>query len=204
MPELAKDAVALFAYLLPGFLSAWVLYGLTSTPKPSQFERVVEALIFTFVVHVLALATESALTFIGARWKVLGPWNDTAANIVRACFALLLGFLLALYTNTDRIHAWFRLRGITTRTSFPSEWFSVLSRQVTYVVLHLEDGRRLYGWPKEWPNEPSKGHFYIMQPCWIAEDGAQTELSTVDGVLMPAVAVKWVEFMRKEGSTDDS
>lgn len=51
MPELAKDTVALFAYLLPGFVTAWVIYGLTSQTKPSQFERVVQALIFTFIIQ---------------------------------------------------------------------------------------------------------------------------------------------------------
>jgi len=39
--EITKDFIILVTYLLPGFLAAWVFYGLTSPPKPSQFERVV-------------------------------------------------------------------------------------------------------------------------------------------------------------------
>lgn len=197
MPELAKDSVALFSYLLPGFLSAWVLYGLTSDPKPSQFERVIQALIFTFAVHALLPFTEAFLLFVGRSVGSFRPWDAAAINVTKAAIALLLGFLLAWYTNTDGIHRWLRERGITTRTSYPSEWFGIFSNVVTYVVLHFNDGRRLYGWPKEWPNEADKGHFFIMQACWIGDDGQQTELPDVHGLLIPVKEVKWVEFVGK-------
>jgi predicted membrane protein len=197
MPELAKDSVALFSYLLPGFLSAWVLYGLTSDPKPSQFERVIQALIFSFAVYALHPFVEAALLGLGSHLGAVRVWDDAASNGAKAAIAVTLGLLLAWYTNTDVIHKWFRRRGFTTRTSYPSEWFGVFSNVVTYVVLQLNDGRRIYGWPKEWPNEPDKGHFYMMQACWIAEDGAQTELSDVHGVLIASKDVKWVEFVGK-------
>jgi fructose-specific phosphotransferase system IIC component len=115
MPELSKESVALFGYLLPGFLAAWVLYGLTSDPKPSQFERVVQALIFTFVVHALLSPLQSLLTFVGEHAAVLRPWDDTSRDIARLVLALLLGLILAIYTNTDAVHRWFRDRGLTTR-----------------------------------------------------------------------------------------
>ena len=44
------DIVSVIYYLLPGFVAAWVFYGLTAHPKASPFERVVQALIFTVVV----------------------------------------------------------------------------------------------------------------------------------------------------------
>ena len=36
--------------LVPGFVSAGVYFGLTSHPKPSMFERIVQAIVFTVVV----------------------------------------------------------------------------------------------------------------------------------------------------------
>ena len=197
MPDLATDSVALFSYLLPGFLAAWVLYGLTSDPKPSQFERVIQALIFTFAVHAILPLVESSLLVAGRTVGSIRPWDDASSNIAKAAIAILLGLLLAWYTNTDAVHKWFRRRGMTTRTSYPSEWFGVFSTAVSYVVLHFNDGRRLFGCPKEWPNEPDKGHFFIMQACWIAEDGTQTDLPDVHGLLVPSKEVKWVEFVGK-------
>ena len=195
MLDLAADSITLFSYLLPGFLAAWVLYGLTSDPKPSQFERVVQALIFTFAVHTLLPFSRELILFLGKNVCELRPWDDAAVNLTKIALALSLGFLLAWYTNTDGIHKRLRDIGITTRTSYPSEWFGVFSNVVTFVVLHFNDGRRLYGWPKEWPNESDKGHFFIMQACWIGENGEQIELEEVHGLLIPANEVKWVEFV---------
>jgi hypothetical protein len=203
MPELSKDSIALIGYLLPGLLAAWVLYGLTSDPKPSQLERVIQALIFTFLVHVLLPPLQWSLQWIGSVLGALRPWDDNARDLARLLLALVLGLVLAIYTNTDAVHSWLRSKGLTTRTAYPSEWFSVLSRTVTFVVLHMHDERRLYGWPKEWPNEPDKGHFFILFPSWIKEDGSQLELPGVHGLLVASKDVKWVEFVgQPQGETD--
>jgi hypothetical protein len=195
MPELAKDTVTLFGYLLPGFLAAWILYGLTSNPKPSQFERVVQALILTFLVHAALPIVEYLLIACGKVVVTVRPWDEYAIQSTKLCVAIFLGVVLAYYTNTDSIHSWLRDRGFTTRTSYPSEWFGVFSQQVSYVVLQLQDGRRLYGWPKEWPADSLTGHFYVMQPSWIKDDGKTLDLPTTNGILISAKDVKWVEFI---------
>jgi len=205
MPELAKDSVALFAYLLPGFLAAWVLYGLTSQTKPSQFERVVQALIFTFIIQALLPLVQSICLAAGEIY-VVRAWDKASEQIATFLLALLLGILLAYYTNTDSLHVWLRNKELTTRTSYPSEWFGVFSQRVRYVVLHFNDERRLYGWPKEWPNESDKGHFYIMQPMWLSDDenARPIELPGVDGLLVSAKDVKWVEFMNDASEENKS
>ncbi|MDP9620179.1 hypothetical protein [Stenotrophomonas geniculata] len=71
MDTLFNNATTLLTYLLPGFLAAWVFYGLTSHPKPPQFERTVEALVFTFAVQALVTFTEVVLLLAG-RCFVLG------------------------------------------------------------------------------------------------------------------------------------
>jgi len=47
----SQQVIALLQYLLPGFLAAWIFYGLTSYAKPSNFERVIQALIFTLFIQ---------------------------------------------------------------------------------------------------------------------------------------------------------
>lgn len=200
--ELAKDFVLLLTYLLPGFLAAWVFYGLTSHPKPSQFERVVQALIFTFIVQTFVAPCRWALEAIG-HVLAIGPWDSVAEGLTSLILAIVFGAALAYFTNTDSVHKWLRRRGFTTRTSHPSEWYCVLAEKVTFVILHMGDGRRLYGWPKEWPVEPDKGQFYIMLPSWIQADGSQIELPQLDGVLVSAKDVRWVEFLAEVKVTND-
>jgi hypothetical protein len=200
MPELSKDVVALLQYLLPGFLVAWVFYGLTSHQKPSQFERVVQALIFSLAVRVLVFVERLVLEFIG-QWKTLSPWDSDADLACSLLSAIALGVLIAYTINTDRFHTILRNKGLSTRSSHPSEWCGTLSECARYVVLHLKDDRRLYGWPKVWPSDPEKGHFFITVPSWIDADGNDHPLATIEGLLINVADVKWVEFLNKPENT---
>lgn len=49
-----SEIVAVLAFLLPGFVGAAAFYSLTSYPKPSEFDRVVQALVFTTVGQAIA------------------------------------------------------------------------------------------------------------------------------------------------------
>jgi hypothetical protein len=194
MPELSKDAISLLTYLLPGFLAAWVFYGLTAHIKPSQFERTVQALIFTLFIHTLMPAVEWGLKGVG-RHLPLGSWGRSAELATSIYIATFFGLLLAYLANTDKFHKKLRDAGFSTRTSHPSEWFCVLSKKRSYVILHLNDHRRLYGWPKEWPAYPDNGFFYIIEPSWITEDNSILSLTVLDGLLINVRDVKWVEFL---------
>jgi hypothetical protein len=201
-PELAKNFVFLITYLLPGFLAAWVFYGLTSHPKPTQFERVVQALIFTFIIQTFVPGIRWLMELLGQGVSI-GPWTDTSESVTSFTLAMLFGATLAYITNADSFHKKLRAANFTSRTSHPSEWYAVLAEKVTYVILHLDDGRRLYGWPKEWPIECDRGQFYIMQPSWIIDDESQIELPQLDGILVKAEDVKWIEFLHMTESDDE-
>lgn len=200
---ISGNIIDLVVFLLPGFVCAWVFYGLTSHPKPSQFERIIQALIYTFIVRSIVIGAEWLLITIGNNFFSIGQWGKSVETLISLAIALFLGALFAYLVNADVLHRYLRKFKLTTRTSHPSEWFYVFSEKVTFVILHLRDGRRLYGWPKEWPLEPDKGQFYIMLPAWILEDGEQKDLPELDGVLIRAEDVKWVEFLRFEEKTND-
>jgi hypothetical protein len=195
MGELAADTVRLLAYLLPGFVAGWLFYGITSHPKPSQFERMVQALIFTFVIQAFIPVVRWVLFLIGNLID-LGIWDRDSELVTSLFLAVLLGGAIAYFTNTDVLHKVLRHFRLTSRTSHPSEWYCAFSDHVTYVILHMKNGRRLYGWPKEWPIDPQNGQFYIQVPSWIDDGGVAIDLPELDGVLVQATDVEWVEFMR--------
>lgn len=194
MPELSKETAALLQYLLPGLLAAWVFYGLTSHVKPSQFERVIQALIFTFLVQAVLPIVRWSLELIGTRFPVR-PWDSGSETLALAFIAVMLGASLAYITNKDSFHGWIRAKGFTTRASHPSEWHGVLSERQSHVVLHLTDERRLSGYPQVWPSEPDKGHFFIVRPGWLSEAGEHQLLGGIEGLLINTKDVKWVEFI---------
>ena len=102
-------------------------------------------------------------------------------------------------SNTDSLHRVLRWLGVTTETSYPTEWYSAFSRhRGCYVVLHLEGERRLYGWPVEWPSAPDNGHFRLAEAEWLTrnEDGQKrVPMEGVSAILIPVAIVEMVEFL---------
>jgi len=196
MENIATDVISLLRYLLPGFLSAWIFYGFTSFKKPSQFERVVQALIFTLLIQPLVILVEKTSFFVG-NYISLGGWGANSETITSVIVAIILGIFFAFFTNNDRFHKFFRKMNVTKETSYPSEWYGEFSNRVCYVVLHLVGGRRLYGWPKEWPSTHDKGHFSMLHATWLDKENKEIPLKGVEAILIPASEVKMVEFMEK-------
>ncbi len=196
MENFTKDLISVLQYLLPGFLAAWVFYGFTSFPKPSQFERVVQALIFNLFIQSIVFIEKVAVLKLGAILS-LGNWNQQSDIFCSIITALFLGAVFAYFVNNDKFHKFARKISLTKETSYPSEWFGTLQKNVTYVVLHLEDERRLYGWPIEWPSESDKGHFVLEQASWLDKDKKEIQITGVSSIMINVKDVKWVEFMEK-------
>ena len=193
MPEVSKDIIALLHYLLPGLLACWAFYGLTAHPRGSAFERVVQALIFTVVVQTVVILCRE--WFAKGTWYYdLGLTGTQGLLVWSTVTAILVGLTAALTANHDLLHRVLRLIGVTSRTSYPSEWFSSLSRAKRYVILHLEDGRRIRGWPFEWPDNPDRGHFVLMESTWLDEDGEFITMPLIEKFLISATKVHWVEI----------
>ncbi len=100
----SQAVIAVLTYLLPGFITAAVVYTLTPSPRPIPFERVVQALIFTILVQVGVLGVKFVLVMIGPIAS-LGLWTDEARLVWSVIVAGCLGLALAWAANTDRIHS---------------------------------------------------------------------------------------------------
>lgn len=198
-----NDIAAISSQLLPGFLTAWIFYSLTAHRKPSPFERVIQALIFTMIVQALVIILRSIL-FWGGGLVNLGRWNSDIRLIWSVIIACVLGLVVSRLTNNDNLHKALRKYRWTTRTSFPSEWYSAFCNYRRWVILNLSGERRLYGWPEEWPDQPDQGHFVIDEPEWLLADGSRAPLPWLERILVPATEVQFVEFMKEFGSFDDT
>ncbi|HEY1103136.1 MAG TPA: DUF6338 family protein [Burkholderiaceae bacterium] len=195
MGETSKDVLSLLTQLMPGFLTAWVVYGLTTYPKPSQFERVVQALIYSFMVSAIVAIVE-LLALFAARFVVLGVWDKRSELICSTLVALAIGLILSYFMRSDRFFALARGLKITSRTPYPSEWYGAFACFPRFVVLHLSGARRIVGYPAEWPTEPTIGHFRLTNVAWINEDNSETPLDGDESILIEAKQVEMVEFLK--------
>ncbi len=213
MDGFSGELVTLLFKLLPGFVAAWVFYGLTAHAKTSPFERVVEAMIFTVVIQATIILLRETLLVIG-RVASVGEWTTDGELVISVVMAILAGLVSARLANNNTLQEWLRewhwydgLRSRkfmhwlpewqwTCRTSFPSEWYSAFSREKRYIILHLRGNRRLYGWPKEWPDQCDRGQFVMYEPQWLLDDGKKAPLLQVEKMIIAATDVEMVEFIK--------
>lgn len=193
MDDLVKEVIPLLQYLIPGFLAAWIFYCLTAFRRPDTFGQIVQALIFTFVIHGAVLAIGAVCVWIGSKGFVIGQWDVKSEAIWSFIVSIFLGLLSCWLSTSDKLHGWLRNKDITVKTSYPNEWYSTFARYKRFVVLHLNDERRLYGWPAEWPSEPAQGQFVIQNPAWLNAAG-ETQPNGAEFVVIEASKVQWVEF----------
>ena len=196
----SSEVVSVLTFLLPGFVAAAVFYSLTSHPKPSEVDRVVQALIFTIVGRAVAEGLSLIVASLGGE----NLWTESWEVIVTVVIAVIVALVAVWITNTDALHALFRRMGLTKETSYPSEWYSTFSRNPDcYVVLHLKGERRLYGWPEEWPSRPDQGHFRIAEGEWLFDD-RRSPAEGVSYTLVPATEVEMVDFLKVEPLEDST
>lgn len=200
---ISTEVVTILDYLLPGFVAAWVFYGLTGHPKQSPFERVVQALIFTIIVRALLAVVEQGTHFAVLSCGVLiDAWSEPARLVTSIIIALLVGHAIAWIANNNAYHRKLYKWRITTKTSLVSEWHSAFSSRDCYIILHLGDtmgNRKLFGWPLEWPDKPKEGHFVIIEPEWLTEEDGEYQRSPAEHdemILVCAANVLMVEFVK--------
>ncbi len=176
---------------------AWVFFGLTTHTKNNQFERTVEALIFTGFILPLHAMTKWVLQWAGEKFPIM-PWTETTSLATSIVLAVFLGLVFAYCNNSDCFHALLRHLKITTRTAYPTQWFGMFRNNQRWVVLHLTgpNGRRLYGQVDEWADNPESGHIAVRNPRWLNEDGSCVPFEQVDAILVRVTDVEMVEFVR--------
>ena len=190
----SKETLSLLYFLLPGQVAAWVFYGLTAHPKREAFERIVQALIFTIIVQACVFLVKFALLFVGRHFIRLGNWTEESSLVWSVVIAFIIGVAFSALANSSLIHKILRYFGVTKRTSFPSEWYSAFHRFQKFSVLHLRDGRRLRGWPEEWPDQCERGHFLMQFPEWVLDNGTRVPLFQTSRMLIAAADVERVEI----------
>ena len=195
MPEVSEEVLLLVYKLLPGFLTAWVFFGLTAHKRGNPFEPIVQALIFSAFIQFPVTAIQSVLLCLG-RLAALGPWTEGISLFYSFLTAVVFGLLFAWLANTNKLHQRLYEWGISTRTSYPTELFGLVNEDARwFVVLHLKDGRRLYGWPYEWPDYLDSGRFIMVHVEWLLDENKRLPMTGVEKLIIPASAVEMVTTM---------
>lgn len=187
----SSEIVTVLTFLFPGLVASAIFHSLTAHPKPSEFDRVVQALIFTTIVQAIV----KGIPLVGSLAGAEPLWTGESEVVVAVVLAVIVALVAVFASNHDTLHGFLRWTRLTKETSYPSEWYSAFARNPDcYVVLHLKGERRLYGWPEEWPSRPDQGHFRIAEAEWLTEE-ERMPVTGVSVILVPGEEVEMVEFL---------
>jgi len=199
-----NEIIQILLFLTPGLVSLVIFYSLVSRPKPSEFERIIYALIFTLFAQGLVAVSQSLQNSWNIDFNVLELSENKYDLVCSLLASVLLGVFTAIITNADVIHRLFRWFGVTHESALRSVWYATFATSKCYVVLHLDGQRRLFGWPVEWPTTPQEGEFKISEPEWLIDkedknddydDDSRRPAKGVDFILVRAADVELVEFL---------
>ena len=199
----SDEALALLLLFLPGAISSAVLTTALRHRTPEPLRRLLKAVAFTLAATTVlalggaALGHAPMLPPIALEAERLVVRNGGAWTLV-ALVAVAVLLPVARILSRDRHMALLRRLGVTSRDSI---WADVFTEQRDrFVVLELDDGRRLQGYPRYWSDDPADGFVYLSRPAWLVRVGEGTEVD-VDvretgqhGLPIHRDEIRWIEF----------
>jgi hypothetical protein len=84
---------------------------------------------------------------------------------------------------------------ISRKTARSSVWFDVFYDIRTHIIINFENGRRIYGWPMYYSNDPKNPYIFLFKPAWI-QGNEFIHLDGLEGILItPEQKVESIEFL---------
>ena len=189
------EIIPILIFLLPGFLTVKMLELWVITKPKDVFDRIVQAFVFTFV-NLLCFA------FIRGLLEKLFQIQFNHVQFFAIKNLLLMVFCavaIALATSFEMKNEYFltllRKCKITKKTYKPCTWVETFEHVEKYVVVHLNDGRRIYGWPSFYSDDPNERAIFLEDASWMDDQNKLINNPLISILLDENSGIQFVEFI---------
>ncbi len=202
MPEIKFEALSVLLVLLPGFISARIVHSLCTKSKQSELDTVVEALIYSFFVYILLIATIGRLPF-SVSVETKGTTSEylmvpaLLPLAISAVIAVLLGVLAAFNVNhgvTRSILEWLQ---VTRRLAKESVWIDTFENIGGYVQVQLKDGHSIIGWVRRYSETSVDPSLFLQNAAWVVE-GKAVEIPGPGILIRKEAGIQTIAFLESE------
>lgn len=206
------QALAVLFILLPGFLAAYILQSLVSRPKQSDLEKLIEALILSFVIYLISALLMG--TKLPVSWHAVADVSGNQSYeiqlawwklLVLLLLPIALGLVSAFLMQHDYVLRFFRWADLTDRTSRASTWNDVLQDVEGAAQVELSDGRSVMGWVSYYSDDPDDASLFLQHAAWVNSETNALEPILGPGILLTKEAgIRSVMFLDAphSGSSD--
>ena len=196
------QALQVLVFLIPGFISATILNVLIVRKAKSELGKIVEALIFSLIIYTIysLVVDKSPVALIQVGESSTYSY-DSEAFLWLGLFSIVIPLVLAFLVTNDLHMKLSRFFRISRRTARSSVWFDVFADQKKHVIIDFADGRRIYGWPMYYSDNPEDQYVFLYDPAWIEQDDATGESKFIDvdieGILItPEQSIESIMFLK--------
>jgi len=200
MPSGLQALLALFL-LLPGFISARLTEILTARSQQSDLQRVIQALIHSFVIYFFyVLIFGSGLP---VDWTPVVNSAHLSTHIyiwritVLAVLSILTGTTWGFAKSRDWPLSALRKHEFTERTIRESVWNDVFLTETGTVQVGLGDGRSVIGDLKRYSDNGEEGSLFLSKASWIGESNELIEIPGSGILLTKSADIKFVMFINQ-------
>src|SRR5438128_1616546 len=181
MPEFTIQSLTALLILLPGFLTAELVRTLSARRKRSEFDKIIQAFIYSFLVYV-------CFTIIGGKFPItIHVKSGEGAThylpefhfwplLELTLIAGIMGVVVATMMNHDFPLRYFQKWRITQRTFLPTVWNDCFRMPTEYVQVELADGRQVIGWLVYFSDSPEDASLYLEDAAWRKDDGSSVPI----------------------------
>jgi hypothetical protein len=199
-------AFNLLLFLLPGFVTLKVREALTVVARISDLSRVVDALLFSLYNYAVYFTLArmfrlKQVTFLGVRADQSGSDLQLVAPNLSAIFlmiavAVVLGIFVGVGTERDWFHRIKMQLRLTNRQARIDLWAEAFYQaRGRWILVHLEDGRKIIGWPYLYSDEPDRRQLCVKDARVREADGGEYDVAGPWVLLTEASKIKLIEFL---------
>ena len=190
---LSTEALTVLLVLLPGFVCAKLIRWLCPRPQQTEMEKVVDALLYSFLVYAvftLLFGFEAFQQFTRKRMAVL------------AIIPFVLAVLVSYVITNDSLGKILRKWRITHRTTRPSVWHDVFHNNSGYALVELGDGRFVFGWVEFYSDFPDPPSLFLQDACWIERETGNRR--QIGGPVLISGEIKAISFHQAKDTRSSS
>ena len=183
-------ALQVFLILLPGFSAAYVVQALATRRSQSDLERVIEALVFSFIIYVCYMPLNGGKLPFHIVHDPSGKGDDTVlwepaqlAWLAAVTFVFALASVAYVRFDGNRLFHWINLSERTTRNAIWNDVFESEAIDGQPLQVELADGRSVLGSLLYYSDVAEDAALYLTQASWV-DSGGTTIAIPGSGILL--------------------
>ncbi len=209
---LSTENLLVLLLLLPGFLAARVFSWVAVRRQKTQLETLGEIVLFECLVLTLYAWVATAIPGLRLLRHTGDPSGEWALDAVQSnapglttilLISLALGGMLGLAHNKDWLLTGLRELRVTKQSSHATVWQGAFYNQETWVIVHLESGVRILGWPVQFSDTPEEGAVFLQEAAYLDAEGRLNEIDGPGILLTKEAGIEMVEFLGPGRQSND-